>query len=380
MKKLAIITTHPIQYNAPVFKLLAERKKIEIKVFYTWENAKEGVFDKKFGQRVKWDIPLLEGYDYQFVKNISKDPGTHHFKGMVNPTLVSEIENWGAKAVLIFGWNFQSHFKAMRYFKGKIPVFFRGDSHLLDEKPGIRTVLRRIWLRFVYTYIDFALYVGTNNKNYFIKHGIKENQLIFTPHSVDNQRFEDNDGQYQLKANEWRLKLGFNEQDLVIIYVGKFDEVKNLLFLIESFKQVKGRGDIKLLFVGKGILESKMISISAENINYLPFHNQTLMPVVYRLGDIVVLPSKSETWGLTVNEAMACGKPVLVSDKVGCAVDLVKNNVNGKIFKSGDSGDLINILKVLDKSELKQMGINSQKLIAEHNFTKFALAVESAIN
>ena len=131
MRNLAIITSHPIQYNAPLFKLISERKKIKIKVFYTWEQSKEKVFDEKFGKEINWDIPLLEGYDYTFVKNISKKPNSGSFKGVINPTLNKEIENWKADAILVFGWNHHSHFKAMRYFKGKIPVYFRGDSTLL---------------------------------------------------------------------------------------------------------------------------------------------------------------------------------------------------------------------------------------------------------
>ena len=161
MKKLAIIITHPIQYYSPLFKLISDRNRIKIKVFYTWEQSKEKVFDKKFGKEIKWDIPLLEGYDYTFIKNIAKNPGSGQFKGVINPSLTKEIENWKADAILVYGWNHQSHFKAMRYFKGKIPVYFRGDSTLLDEKKGVKTILRRIWLKFVYRYIDYETMITT---------------------------------------------------------------------------------------------------------------------------------------------------------------------------------------------------------------------------
>jgi len=102
MKKLAIIITHPIQYYAPIFKRLTERNKIKIKVFYTWEQSQQKVFDKKFGKVIKWDIPLLEAYDYTFVKNISGNPGSETFKGVINPSLINEIVNWQSDAVLVF--------------------------------------------------------------------------------------------------------------------------------------------------------------------------------------------------------------------------------------------------------------------------------------
>ena len=77
-KKLAIITTHPIQYNAPWFQLLAKRNNIEVKVIYTWSQSKTSVKDKNFGKQITWDIPLLEDYDYEFIENSAKDPGPQH--------------------------------------------------------------------------------------------------------------------------------------------------------------------------------------------------------------------------------------------------------------------------------------------------------------
>ncbi|HXO74089.1 MAG TPA: glycosyltransferase, partial [Puia sp.] len=169
MKRLAIITTHPIQYNAPWFRMLAQSNRLLVKVFYTWEQSQQGSkFDPGFGKKIEWDIPLLEGYEYCFVKNTAAEPGTHHFKGVINPTLNKEVESWNPDAVLVFGWSFSSHLACMRYFKGRIPVLFRGDSTLLDDKPGVKKWLRRVFLRWVYRFIDYALYVGINNKNYFL--------------------------------------------------------------------------------------------------------------------------------------------------------------------------------------------------------------------
>src|SRR4051794_19160054 len=118
-KRLAIITTHPIQYYAPIFKLLQQRKNIEITVFYTWGESAANKYDPDFNKIVEWDIPLLEGYPYQWVKNTSADAGSHHFKGIVNPDLIEKVSKWQPDAVLIFGWAYHSHLKALRYFKGK---------------------------------------------------------------------------------------------------------------------------------------------------------------------------------------------------------------------------------------------------------------------
>src|ERR1700754_108540 len=203
MKRLAIITTHPIQYNAPWFRMLAQSNRLLVKVFYTWEQSQQGSkFDPGFGKKIEWDIPLLEGYEYCFVKNTAAEPGTHHFKGVINPTLNKEVESWNPDAVLVFGWSFSSHLACMRYFKGRIPVLFRGDSTLLDDKPGVKKWLRRVFLRWVYRFIDYALYVGINNKNYFLAHGIAESRLVLLPHAVDNRRFAEPRDEYEGQAKQ----------------------------------------------------------------------------------------------------------------------------------------------------------------------------------
>lgn len=377
MKKLAIIITHPIQYYSPLFKILSERNKIRIKIFYTWEQSQEKVFDEKFGKEIKWDIPLLEGYDYTFVKNISKHPGSGTFKGVINPTLISEIEKWKANAILVFGWNHQSHFKAMRYFNGKIPVYFRGDSTIIDSLSLIRKIARYLILKFVYIFVDYAFYVGTNSKSYFLKYGLKEKQLFFAPHAIDNKRFSN--PKYKEEAIVNRKELGFSENDIVFLFAGKFEKIKNPFILLNAAITLP---QYKFVFVGNGELEQEMKQKAEnyENIKFLPFQNQTQMPVIYNFCDVYVLPSqgRGETWGLAVNEAMACSKAILVSDRVGCAIDLVKNNENGFVFESNNIDDLKEKIKLFDNNYIN-FGKKSKEVIANWSFNEIAKAIESNI-
>lgn len=381
MQKLAIIVTHPIQYYSPLFRKLAETGKISLKVFYTWSQAKDIKYDPGFGKDIEWDIPLLEGYDYTFVTNSSKNPGSHQFNGIINPTLIKEIESWKADAVLIIGWNFYSHLKAMRYFKGKIPVYFRGDSTLLDENPGVKKILRRLFLRWVYKHIDYAFYVGKRNKDYFIAHGLKEEQLIFAPHAIDNERFYDKDGGYKQKAFEWRRSLGIKNDNFVFLFAGKLTPKKNPAILINAIKQLNNPAT-HLILVGNGILENELKKIAFNNstIHFLDFQNQSIMPIVYRLGNVFVLPSKGpgETWGLAVNEAMDCGLPVIVSDKVGCAVDLVEQNKNGYIFKSNNEQELVKIMKLcLDKWQNDRQSFATMSFNSLYKIKNYSMSVLS---
>lgn len=344
MKKLAIISTHPVQYNAPLFKLLSGSDQLNVRVFYTWSQAQsEAKFDPGFGKVINWDIPLLEGYDYCFVENVSSRPGSDHSMGIVNPTLNKEVEEWEPHAILVYGWNFESHLRLLRYFKGKVPVFFRGDSTLLDETIGFRRLLRRRFLRGVYKNIDYAFYVGTNNYKYYQALGLREDQLLFAPHSVNDTRFTDPNNEYRNAAADMRQSMNIADDEVVFLFAGKLEPKKDPQLLLQAFMKLRNNRD-HLLLVGNGMLESNLRSMAEgnRNVHFMDFCNQSQMPVIYRVGDVLVLPSKgpAETWGLCINEAMICERAIIASDKVGCAIDLVKSSVNGFVFQSGNKEDL----------------------------------------
>lgn len=382
-KRLAIVTTHPIQYNAPWFELLSREKRITVKVFYTWGQSSKGKnFDAGFGKEVQWDIPLLEGYDYSFVENVSANPGTHHFKGIINPGLNKAVMEWGADALLVFGWSFSSHLSCIRYFHGKIPVLFRGDSTLLDEQGGIKKILRRIFLRWVYRHVDNALYTGANNKAYFKTHGLKEDQLCFAPHAVDNSRFADPDGVFTQRAKDWRVRLGFKQDDIIVLFAGKLEPKKDPGIFLKLARLVKN-DRLKFLLVGNGKLEQELKRNAAtlENIRFLDFQNQQIMPVVYRLGNIFILPSvgPGETWGLALNEAMASGLPVIASDKVGGAIDLIKPGQNGYLFPHGNVEKLHEQL-LNSITKLSSMGRQSEEIIRSWSFSGITNSIHSTLN
>jgi glycosyltransferase involved in cell wall biosynthesis len=381
MPKLAIISSHPIQNNAPLFALLAKETDIDLMVFYTWGESSLGPkLDPDFGKVIEWDIPLLEGYNYTFLNNTSKDPGSHHFKGIINPTLNQEIESWGADIVWIWGWAFDSHLKALRYFKGKKEVWFRGDSTLLDEPKGgsLKKIARRIFLTWVYRHVDKVLHVGSNNKDYFKKHRLKDTQLIYAPHAVDNHRFSDPNGEITKKAIEWRKKLGFHEEDLVLLFAGKFEPRKNPFFLINLIKHLEYY-NVKLLMVGNGPLEYNLKKdlYSCNRVTFLDFQNQSQMPILYRLADFFILPSISETWGLAINEALASGTKVIASSFCGGSIDLI-NKDNGMIFNP--KLDLIKVCNYINQKDNKITSAEKKlSLLVGHSYDKIIEVVKEMI-
>jgi glycosyltransferase involved in cell wall biosynthesis len=380
--KLAIITTHPIQYNAPLFRLLHEQDNISIKVFYTWSQLEKGVkYDPGFGKEIKWDIPLLDGYDYCFVNNISTSPGSNYYKGIDNPTLINDVQSWGANAVLIYGWSFKSHFKAMRFFKKRIPVLFRGDSTLLNEKFGVKLIARRLFLRYIYSFIDIALYVGTSNRAYFLAHGLKDSQLHFMPHAVDNSRFQSTS---EIKETTiiFRNENNIPANAILFLYAGKLDENKNILLLASTFEKLNNP-NAHLLIVGNGktekILKSKYSSNT--NIHFMGFQNQQTMPLLYNSCDVFVLPSKSETWGLCLNEAMAAGRAIIASRTCGAVIDLVDEGQNGFVFEYNDEYKLKKCFEYfIDCNDaIADFGNKSLKIIQSFSYLHDAKVLENVL-
>lgn len=387
MKRLAIVTTHPIQYNAPLFALLHLRKTIEIKVFYTWgESVLKEKYDPGFGKIIEWDIPLLEGYPFEFLENVSPEKGSHHFKGIDNPSIISSIDKFKPDAILVYGWAFKSHLKAMRHFKKRIPVLFRGDSTLLDHMSFPDKIKRLLFLRWIYRHIDFALNVGTNNFNYFRKSGVSVRQLVHTPHAIENDRFATISDSCKRYADDLRFRLNILPGSLVFVFAGKMESKKDPAILLEAFAQCNFNNPVHLLMVGNGELEVTLREKYQHipGIHFMDFQNQLLMPAIYEVADVFVLPSKGpgETWGLSVNEAMANGKAIVVSDKCGCAIDLVISGVNGYIFTAGDLAHLKIILHQLarNKSGLDSMKAASKEIIEDYTTTRVAENIEKVVN
>ena len=222
------------------------------------------------------------------------------------------------------------------------------------------------------------------NKNYFLKHKVRKDQLVFVPHAVDNKRFFQTAAKEEDKKAGIRSSLKIKEDDLILLYAGKLEPKKNAGILIKAF-QLLDNDNIHLVIVGNGILENELKQSASKtiNIHFFPFQNQSKLPAFYQLCDVFILPSKGpgESWGLAVNEAMACGRPVLVSDKCGCAVDLVEAGQTGYVFRSNDINDLTEKISWMleHKDELKEMGTNAFQKIQDWSFEHIAEAIEELV-
>jgi glycosyltransferase involved in cell wall biosynthesis len=347
-ERLAVVLSHPTQYYSPWFRWLRTQTRLEFRVFYLWDFGVTEQRDPKFGTSFKWDVDLLSGYDSEFVPNSSSRPGAEHFFGFNNPGLTRRLSSWRPTAMLIFGYNWASHIRAISWARlNRIPILFRGDSHLIG-RPRPR-LLVQMALRALFSQFASFLYVGAANREYFKAFGVPDEKLVFAPHSVNSVLFDRNDSRHRVAAKALRQQLGLDPSTQIILFAGKFVAAKQPVELLRAFMDL-APANAFLLFVGDGELRDELWGLAATEkgragtprVGFLPFANQSEMPSRLLLADLFVLPSRGsyETWGLAVNEAMHMGVPCLVSNRVGCQRDLVTEGETGWVFDPADPSAL----------------------------------------
>jgi len=382
MYKIAVLTSHPIQYQAPFFKKLANRPEIDLMVYFCWDfGVKESTYDSGFGRKIKWDIPLLDGYRFKFLKNFSSNPGSGKWYGEINPGIISEVWRGEYDAILIHGWNCLTKWLAFLVsFLSKTPVFLRGDNPSNQEslKSSFKIKIKKLILGNLFKNISIFLYVGEENKKFFKYYGVSENKLIFCPHAIDNERFLKEAEKIKPNKNEFKKEIGLNKDQTVILFTGKLIEKKHPFDLLKAYQRAANNSSkVALVFVGDGALRPELEKYAKEhnlkNVHFVGFKNQTELPKYYTLADIFILPSGlGETWGLVVNEAMCFGLPIIVSDLVGCGPDLVKYGENGYIFPVRDIKKLTEYLLDLiqNPQKRKKFGKKSFEIIQNYSYEK----------
>lgn len=336
--KIGILASHVIQYQAPLFRELC--RHADVKVYFAHNQTADGQAASGFNVSFEWDVNLLDGYDYAFLKNQSSRPGVDSFFECDTPDIADEIRQGRFDAFLVMGWYLKSYWQAIRAcHKYSVPVMVRGDSQLGTSRGYLKQLCKEIIYPLVLRQFDALLYVGQRNMEYLQYYKVSREKMFFSPHCIDNKAFA-------LCAHKARHEQSLKHTEITssqksVLFVGKFLDRKRPLDLIEALSILRIRGlDVCGVFVGDGPLKNLIQSeAKARDLPtvFLGFLNQSELPSAYASADVMVLPSDgSETWGLVVNEALACGIPVVVSDAVGCAPDLVIEGQTGARYPVGD--------------------------------------------
>jgi len=302
-------------YKTLLFNALREVLNIDFKILYLAETE---------GNR-EWRIDKNEikfAFDVMFKGKIDN----------ISPIKMAietcrKLNLYDPKIVIIGGYSYLAYWAALIWAKkNKRKIILLNESHYLD-KP--RSVIRESIKKLFVSNCDAALVDGTRHRDYVVSLGLKPEKIFIKKGTgpVDVSFYQKEVSRIKNNKIEICNRLGVPYKNF--LYVGRFSPEKNIIYLLKCFKKIQEEGvkDWGMILVGNGPQRKEIENIIKErkikNIFLPGFIQKEELPFYYALADCFILPSISEPWGLVVSEAMACGLPVLVSDRCGCYPDIV---------------------------------------------------------
>lgn len=339
LTRIAVLTSHPIQYYGPLFRTIAEC--IDTHVFFAHRATPVEQAQAGFGIPFDWDVNITDGYSHSFLENIATNPGTDRFGGCDTPDIARQLAQGQFNALLVTGWHLKSFIQGTLAAKRLgIKVLIRGDSQLGTPRSRVKRFVKSATYPALLRVFDAALYVGDHSRSYYRHYHYPESRLHFSPHCVDSEWFRER--ATIMARTEIRNRFGISEQTKIVLFAGKLLPRKRPLDLIAAVAICRASGfEVEVMVAGAGALECELRGLANSlgvRAHMLGFCNQSEMPLVYAAADALVLPSSGEeTWGLVANEAIACGRPVIVSDACGCAPDLTSLKRGGCSYPVGNT-------------------------------------------
>ena len=365
--RLAILAESPIPYHVCLYRSLAAHPNLDVTVFFLSDLGLSGRKDAGFGIRLYWGLPLLTGFRYRFVPNFSLHRTNGAFFSLINPGVLTLLFQKRYDAVLIPGYAYASYVMGfLSAWISKTPILFRGETVLRPGSlRGWKGWAKKRLLRAVRTRGAF-LAIGNSSRRFYRALGAPEDRTFFSPYAVDNDFFERECRRWRPRRAEEKRRLGVDPGLPVVLFCGKLTPRKRPDDLLEAFLGLKHPA--ALVFAGEGSLHHQLARRASGNKNVLlaGFVLHSDIPKYYALADIFVLPStEAEGSPLTINEAMACGLPLIVSEAIPSAPEFVREGENGFLFRLGDVHSLRALLDLLlaDEGLRKRLGEESFRKI-----------------
>lgn len=389
--RLAYLVSHPIQYQSPLLRLVAKESWLDLTVLYASNISVAFFRDPEFEKVISWDVPILGGYRHEFLPALGRTDRLGFFRPFVYG-MKRRFREDDFDVLWVHGWGRLSHIVAIclarRY---GIKVLLRGESTLHLPRHGFfKQWMKERFLCWLFNRVDKFLAIGKLNRDFYQHYGIPEERIFMMPYAVDNAFFQEQAHRAEAGRAALCSELRLKPDRPIFLFASKMIDRKRAEDLLDAFISLS-QGEHEepnayLLFVGDGdqrvALEQRAARLGWDAIRFLGFKNQTELSAYYDLCDAFVLPSVEEPWGLVVNEVMNAGRAVIVSDEVGCHLDLVKDGVNGYVFRAGDVVSLRTALSkvVHDLPRCRMMGRESRDIINAFSFQEDIVGLRQAIN
>jgi glycosyltransferase involved in cell wall biosynthesis len=366
--RLAHFVTHPIQYFAPLYRRLAAQPGVELTVLYGSNFGLQPSFDEGFGRTVRFDVPLLDGYQHTFLTNRGSGVPARGYRNFDCPDADAILGGNKFDVLWVHGWAHKAHWQFIRAARRQgVPYLIRGEtSLLLKPKYTLRWFFSALQVSRMVRAAAACLYIGRGNHEFYASLGVPESRLRPARYSVDAAAFRDAAGSEAERA-ACRRQFGAEPDVLVVACAAKAIPRKRLEDAIRAVGKLGPA--VRLWILGDGPLRPRLEELAAREapgrVVWHGFVNQSQMPRLLAAADVFAMPSEEEPWGLAINEAMAVGLPVVCSHAVGCAADLVRHGETGYQFRVGDIAAFVQCLDKVrcDPAARRRMGRAAQALV-----------------
>ena len=384
------LVSHPIQYQAPLLRYIVAHTEIEMTTFFLSDFSVKSYQDEGFGTAVHWDVPLLEGYPSQVLPALGNNQRLTPLRPFVYG-LARYLKAGRFDALWLHGYAHQANLRALYVAKSLgMKVFLRTDSQLASSTAHpLKGWLKARLLQRLFRAVDGFLVAGALNRDYFRHYGVPEAKTFLLPFAVDNEFFQQQAALARPARERLRAEIGLSPGRPIILFASKFLRRKRAGDLLEAYGRLSPDGKEEphpyLLFVGDGEqkaeVEAQADRLGWSSVRFLGFKNQSELPPLFDLCDVFVLPADSEPWGLIVNEVMNAAKPVIVTDEVGAAPDLVREGENGYVVPVGNIGALARRLQDVlgDPDTARRMGERSLEIIQSWGFKENVAGLRQAL-
>ena len=397
--RIAYLVSHPIQYQAPMLRRIAQEPGIELTVLFGSDYSVRGYRDKGFQAEVKWDVPLLEGYRYEFLPAL-RDIGFHAITSPISRGMFKRLRLEPAFDLLwVHGYGTVNIVQGMLWAKALgIPVAMRAEPWLQGRpRNGLTLLAKKIYFAAIEWLVDGVLCIGTRNRAYWWHYFGDRVPLFDVPYAVDNDYFQQRALEASLTRGDLRTELGLESGRPVILFASKLQNRKRCGDLLEAYRWlVEGGGGLPtsenpdvghpvpyLVIVGDGEMRAQLERDAAglDGVRFCGFRNQSELPRFFDLATVFVLPSRHEPWGLIVNEVMNAGRAVIVSNEVGCQPDLITDGVEGLVYPVGDVSALAEALRrvVWTPGLAERMGVAGLERISGWSFEEDVAGLKAAV-
>jgi glycosyltransferase involved in cell wall biosynthesis len=373
--RVGLFAASPVYYQAPLYRRLAADPRVEFTaLFASSSGVRPG--DRGYGSPVAFDADALTGFRSNFLRRAELQEPTGSFLSLRDVDVVGAIARGNYDVLWLHGYYSLTHLlAAATQVARRRPIMFREEQTLLHRRAFWKRILKEPLLRALFSR-SIGLAIGTANRSWLTRYGIDERRIFLVPYCVDNEALRQAAARLRPQRESLRRELGIPpDAGPVVLTVARLVPKKQPLFLLEAFRRVHARRPCALLYVGAGELEGELREAirreRAPDVVIAGFLNQSEIAKAYVAADVFALPSRyDETWGLAVNEAMNFALPVVVSEKVGCAADLVRDGENGFVVRADDSGELAERLaRLVDSPGLRaRLGASSLERVSAWNY------------